>query len=142
MNRQQLIGEMLYEGEDGIASLAFSPDGKILAAGQYYGTITLWDVATMQPIDKMVDGTVFKLHTVTFSPDGKTLAVGYELCIILWDIASRQPIGEKMFVPRGGTPSVAFNPDGKNPDHGKLEWRYHPVGCNYYAAHRRTDAWA
>src|SRR5262249_50339965 len=61
------------EGE--VRALAFSPDGRAVAAGLRYGVVKVLDVA-----DKIVTAS-FKAHAgdvwaVAFSPDGRTLASG------------------------------------------------------------------
>ncbi len=82
-----------------VMSLAFSPDGEILASGGYnyedrlwdvaFAEIRLWDVDTDSQIAVMPapGGGVIAL---AFSPDGKTLASGsYDGKILIWDLASR-----------------------------------------------------
>ena len=67
--------------EGDVSSVAFSPDGKTLAAG-YGGVggggVVLWDVAARQRLAEeplpVKEGNV---ESVAFSPDGKTLAAGY-----------------------------------------------------------------
>jgi WD40 repeat protein len=58
----------------GAPQLAFSPDGKLVAAG---GTnrMGLWEVATGKKIHEIEDD-VWGGLTPVFSPDGKTLAIG------------------------------------------------------------------
>ena len=56
--------------------MAFSPDGKTLAAGAADGTVRLWDMATRQPIGNPLNGHGGAVNSVAFSPDGKTLAAG------------------------------------------------------------------
>jgi WD40 repeat protein len=69
---------------DPIQSMAFSPDGTILAAGSGSGSVQLWDLATSQPIGTPLIpiGTHLivgfgQISSMAFSPDGKILAVGY-----------------------------------------------------------------
>ena len=83
-----------------VMSLAFSPDGGILASGGYnyenqlwdvaFAEIRLWDVDTSRQIAVMPapGGGVIAL---AFSPDGKTLATGsWDGKILIWDLASRR----------------------------------------------------
>ena len=61
-------------------SVAFSPDGKMLASGSQdtnieNATIILWDVASGQEL-KTLKGHSSYVSSVVFSPDGKTLASG------------------------------------------------------------------
>ena len=57
-----------------IWSLAFSPDGKTLAAGSYQ-TVQLWDVETRTE-QKKLSGHAGAVRCLTWSPDGKSLAAG------------------------------------------------------------------
>lgn len=68
--------------------VAFSPDGKRLASGQWNGMVRLWDVATGSALQTLEnDGYV---SDVAFSPDGKRLAsASGEGIIKLWEVAER-----------------------------------------------------
>ncbi len=68
----------LGKNPQGGTGLAFSPDGKTIACGNFVGpmTIKFWEVATgkeARTIDKKAAVSAFALK---FLPDGKTLAVG------------------------------------------------------------------
>ena len=65
----QLIGTLT--DTRGIWSVAFSPDGTMLAAGSNAGTVKLWDVATRTNV-----ATLGRGRSVAFSPDGTTVAIG------------------------------------------------------------------
>ena len=68
---------LVRPGGRGIASIAFSPDGRVLAAtASAEGLIALWDVATRNIIADlpMVHGPT--VNYLTFSPDGEVLASG------------------------------------------------------------------
>jgi WD40 repeat protein len=72
-----------------VRSVAFSPDGQILASGGDDNKITLWDVATGQ------ERAILQEHrhlvwSVAFSPDGRILASGSGIgdsTIKLWDVS-------------------------------------------------------
>ena len=94
-----------------ITSLAFSPNGKILANASSEGTIRLWDIDTGR-YRTILEGHV-TVSSLVFSPDGKTLASGdWGNTILLWDVDS----GEQRAVFKGHMDRVwdlAFSPDGK-----------------------------
>lgn len=75
--------------DDEVSSLAFSPNGTLLAVGMVAGEIQLWDTTTRT---KQTDfpGASGTPQSMAFSPDGKTLAVSVGRGISLWDIAGRQ----------------------------------------------------
>ena len=97
---------------DNVLSVAFSPDGKILASGSEDGTIKLWDVAMGEEIHTLVGHTLY-VTSVAFDPDGTIIASGsFDKTIKLWDVATGEEIrtltGHSKYVV-----SVAFSPDGK-----------------------------
>ena len=94
-----------------VSSVAFSPDGKLLASGSYE-EIKLWDVATGQCI-RTLKGHILMVYSVSFSPDGRLLASGaWDKTVKLWDVATGECI-RTLKGHTGGVCSVAFSPDGK-----------------------------
>ncbi|MFD3942968.1 WD40 repeat domain-containing serine/threonine protein kinase [Streptomyces sp. NPDC058579] len=109
--------------EERIQSLAYSPDGKTIAAGAAEGTIYLWtsaDFATAPVADTLVPGG-YNTGAVVFSPDGKTLAsAGNDRTIRLWDTTT-QRVRATLTVPKAPlipeslgqyVSTLAFSPDG------------------------------
>lgn len=91
--------------------MAFSPDGRYLAAG-ITGQVQLWDVEKRELI-RTIRGFERVVQTLAFSPDGRLMAGGtQDGQVWLWD-ASR---GEEIQVIQAGTSGVrllAFTPDGR-----------------------------
>jgi WD40 repeat protein len=117
--------------EGAARSLAYSPDGKLLAAAYAgdNGGVVLWETATLRRLtaDPLLveEGNV---ESIAFSPDGKTLAAGCRgkrassgdvvmergACVVEWDLATRQRLpSTPLRVYVGAVRSVAYRPDGK-----------------------------
>ncbi|MER8091160.1 WD40 repeat domain-containing protein [Streptomyces sp. NPDC058316] len=104
-----------------VESLAFSPDGRTLAAGWHGGFVSLWNVThpddvkpAKAPLD--LDCPDVVSHSVEFSPDGHTLAAGStDSKVRLWKVADPghpTPLGKSLTGPAQPVMSVAFSPDG------------------------------
>jgi hypothetical protein len=76
----------------GIAfTLAYSPDGRTLAAAGQDRLIHLWETATLKKRATLA-GHTGTVYSVSFAPDGKTLAsAGQDGVVRLWDLTSKLP---------------------------------------------------
>ena len=103
-------------------TVAFTPDGRTLAAGSGDHAVTLWDVATGRQL-RALTGQSFQVRSVAFAPDGRTLATGMEnlsvkmlpgkgtATVKLWDTRTGRELrrlGSEYY-----DSSLAFAPDGR-----------------------------
>jgi WD40 repeat protein len=109
---------------DSVIPMAFTPDGSILASGNYGDTVQAWNVATGRPIGHLITPGGLGFSSIAVSPDGKIIAAGAlgSGTISLWDLATGRQIGSPGNYQPVGAPttrlatevgSVAFSPNGK-----------------------------
>jgi len=74
-----------------INSLAFSPDGNLLAAALDSGWIELYDLGTGKMIGALEGQTTSEVWTICFSPDGRNLISGaLDRAVRIWDVNERE----------------------------------------------------
>jgi len=96
----------------GVASVAFSPDGKLLATAGGDNLVRLLDLATGKEMHRLEGHSGF-IRTVVFSPDGKLLvSAGNGPAALLWDTATGKEV-RQFGRHRNGFRLAAFSPDAK-----------------------------
>lgn len=113
-------------------SVAFSPDGKMLAGGDLDGVIWLWNIGTGEYRQVLTPHNV--VEEVMFSPDGRTIVSSDDQDTQLWDIATGE--FKARLEDTTGTNNIIFNSDGTvlyggnrselrlwDPDNGKIKMR-------------------
>jgi WD40 repeat protein len=72
--------------QSSLHSLAFSPDGRLLAAAGRDRAIYLWDAATGKTVRRR-EGHRGDVESLTFSPDGRRLASSSrDTTVLIWDV--------------------------------------------------------
>jgi RNA polymerase sigma factor (sigma-70 family) len=114
------LGTVRFRADQMLGSVAYAPDGKTLATGEYLGTIRLWDATSGKEIRQFRDLQSGRTPTVAFSPDGAILASTSSNALVMWEVATgkevrrfhallaeHSPYGGEVIVP------LVFSPDGK-----------------------------
>jgi WD40 repeat protein len=98
-----------------VNDLAFSPDGRRLAACYFEDLLKVWDVATRNEI-RTLRGHGENLSGVAWSPDGKQLAsAGADGTVRLWD-GETGAAGKvfRLHRPSGHLGGLTFSPEGRH----------------------------
>jgi WD40 repeat protein len=107
-------------------AVAFSPDGKFLAAAQKNGVVRVWQVkANEAELSAAVyfdaKGSDAQVLAVTISPDSTLMAIAHDdLSITVWNLSSTRLIS-RISGHRQAITSVAFTPDGRHLASGSLD---------------------
>jgi WD40 repeat protein len=107
------VARLSPEGE--VQSVAFSPDGGLLAGGMVEGGALLWTTDGWAQVGGPLARQNTETLEVEFSPDGQTLATSRsDHSVALWDVASQEPIGPPLGKSWGEDAAVTarFTPDG------------------------------
>ncbi len=120
--------EVLHGFDRYVQGLSFSPDGTLLAAGNDFGKVQIWDLIHRKMVYS-IDVGGGEVSQPAFSPDGRFVAVGIYGTGTVWliDVASGNNV-DSYRVSDLGCGAVAFSPDGRfiiTPSTGGLiKWPY------------------
>ena len=110
------VTDVLTKDQGKIGSIAFSPDGRLLAVGHQAtgaseSTVTIWDVEARSRLATL-EGHVSDIKSVAFRPDGRMLASGSrDQTIMLWDTVTGLNLNT-LQGHTGSIESIAFNANG------------------------------
>ncbi len=92
-----------------VVSVAFNPDGTMLATGSLDEKLKLWDIQTGQYLREF-QGHNRGVYSIAFHPNGNILASSDgDYTVRLWDVHTGQCVH---VLQTGGVGAVAFAPDG------------------------------
>ncbi len=80
--------QCLLEGQNGVESVTFSPDGSMIAAGGDDHSVTIFDAMTGKTIAQLTNH-IYPISAVAWSSDGKWVASGdWSGVVRLWDTST------------------------------------------------------
>ena len=95
-----------------MTSVAFAPNGKLVASGSLDATVRFWDPATGKELARL-DGHKAGITAVAFSNNGRLLAASsLDGVTRLWDVANLRELA-RLDGPERGAASLTFAADGK-----------------------------
>jgi WD40 repeat protein len=111
-----------------VSSIAFSPDGSLLAAGLMTGDIVVWKTADGKILHTLTAGRSYDITGLAFRPDGRTLlSASHSGWIVHWNAVSGARLKEVSF---SGTVNssdrLVFSPGA-----GKMAWA-RPAGIIFF----------
>jgi dipeptidyl aminopeptidase/acylaminoacyl peptidase len=101
-----------HDEPDAVYCVAFSPDGKTVAAGSWEYAVRLWDMSSGKEVRRLKSWDL-PITSIAFTPDGKLLAVaGWDGIVRLWELLTGQEI-HRFTGHIGEITSIAISPDGR-----------------------------
>jgi WD40 repeat protein len=125
LERTPYLEATLHGHSNSVTSVAFSPDGTLLAAAVLCahwdepsscgeGEIVLWDMTHDPPVTQaIIRGHAERIWHVAFHPDGALLAsASWDETVKIWDVTSDPPVLHATLPGNGPIEVVTFSPDG------------------------------
>jgi WD domain, G-beta repeat/Anaphase-promoting complex subunit 4 WD40 domain len=110
------------KGAFGVSSIAFRPDGSVLAVGYRSGLLRTWDPDSGEYIKEAAASHDSPVHCVAYSDDGDILVTGGgDGTVRLAHPRSCRPLGDDLLTLSHAVRAAAFSPAREQ---GRAEWRY------------------
>lgn len=99
------------EAGDFVTTIAWNPDGTLLATGSANGIVHIWNASTGTAVHTLA-GHQNRVSDLAWNPIGdKLLSAGHDGNVVLWDANTGQLL--RQFVHRGLVTAVTWRRDGK-----------------------------
>lgn len=121
-NLKQTSHKRYLEWKGSLLNIAYSPNGKVLAAGCQDGAAHIWLLPSGD--DLFMDGYPTKVRELSWDSSSRYLATGGGADIIIWDFSGKGPAGSKPIVFPGHEAFIsvlAFAPKGSKLASGGLD---------------------
>jgi WD40 repeat protein len=100
-------------GANGSDVLAFSRDGKLLAASLLTGGVRVFDPSSGRVLRTLADPGNETI-SLAFAPNGRMLAAGtLQGTVEMWDAATGKPVAQPLVADSSGIADIAFDPSGQ-----------------------------
>jgi WD40 repeat protein len=100
----------VLRGNASAGSIAFSPDGALLAIADENNSVYLWEIETGKQLRALAQGQLASPGELAFSPDGTMLAIADMIAVQLWEVETGTRLQE--LTPDGGADLVVFSSKG------------------------------
>ncbi|KAI0066998.1 WD40 repeat-like protein [Artomyces pyxidatus] len=114
-----LVHEGSRPARNPVRGVAFSPDGRMLAAASDDGLIRIWDVQTSQ-LAHTLSGHNRAIYAIEFAASGHTLlSASLDRTLRVWDLSAPSPtasilsVPTDLTIPSTGLSALAVSPDGR-----------------------------
>ncbi|REK26402.1 MAG: WD40 repeat domain-containing protein [Planctomycetota bacterium] len=111
---------ILHGQKNGVTSVSWSSDGRLIALGSVDDTVRVWDTTTDTEL-AVLRGHTSTVTSAAFSPNGKRIISGaHDGTLRMWDVETRSEI-LALFGHEDGVTSVAFTPSGSQIVSGSVD---------------------
>ena len=107
----RLVATLTGHGNE-VKSVAYSPDGRLLASGSDDGTVRIWDTRTGEEAMIPLRGNDGMVLSVAFARDGKRIVSGGGKVVHVWSVETGHPALPPLRGHSSWVLSVAFSLDG------------------------------